>query len=494
MVSLNYHHGTRVHEAEASPAVPFYNRFGVVGIIGTAEDADAATFPLNTPVLLLAGAINLAAKLGTDNGTLTWAIPTLIAEGASFIVVVRVAEGSDAADTQANVVGTLAARTGVYAFLDTKERLDIRPRILIAPGFTNTYLSDGLASITLTSGGANLTEVPTVTFTGGGSDAGKVLPTVQAILGVEGTADEGKVTGFTIVNAGANMDEAPTVAFTGGGDNATLPSADANVGDAMNPVVAALGVVAHDRSVTARAYVDGPGTTDDEAVNYRNAINNGRIMVIDHPVLMYDPISQGNVARPGSVIYAGVRARIATEDAVARPVDNEPVRSALGVSRIIRYPAQTNYLNARQVNVFLKRDGIKTWGSRLAVDDPLWQFDSVRAVGDLVNETIAETLMKFVGRRMTIENVTYIIEAVAAILRKLQATGNIYGGRCEFPRNLNTPDSLAAGRIFLDVTFEPVGVIEAIEITAHRDIAYYQVLVDQVAGVLRETPFTAVAA
>ncbi|RAI01094.1 phage tail protein [Acuticoccus sediminis] len=495
MVSLNYHHGTQVTEAEASAAIPEYNRFGVVGVIGTAEDADASIFPLNQPVLLLAGTVNLATTLGAD-GTLPWAISTLIAEGTSYMVVVRVSEGADAAATEANVVGSLTALTGCYAFLKAKDLIGYRPRVLIAPTFTSRYINDGLTSLTITAAGSGMTEPPTVAFSGGGTDPGLVLPVATAILGDEGSADEGTVVGFTITKAGENMTEAPVVAFTGGGGSSpTLPTATANVGDAMNPVTIALGIVAHDRSVTARAYVDGPGTTDAEAIAYRGAINNGRIMVIDHPVLQYDEATEQNVARPGSVVFAGVRGRIATEQAVSVPVDNKDVRSIVGLSRTLRYPNQTNYLNENQVSCFLKSEagGFKTWGSRLAYDDPLWQFDSVRATADLINETIEQTLMKYIGKRMTVDNITFIVEGINAVLRTMVATDNIYAGEVDLPRDLNTSESLASGRLYLDVTFEPVGVIEAILVRAKRNIAYYQLLLDQVEGVLREGPITAAA-
>ena len=494
MVSLNYHHGPKVTEAEASPAIPTYNRFGVVGIIGTAENADPAIFPLSQPVLLLAGTQNLAHTLGTDGGTLPWAIPLLIAEGTTYIIVVRVKEGEDTAETEANVVGKLIDKTGVYAFLDAMDLLNLRPRVLVAPGFTGRYINDGLTSLTITSAGSGMTEAPTINFTGGGTDPGLVLPAVEAIMGEPNTPAAGTVVGYTIVRAGENMTEAPTVEFAGGGSDPTLPTATANIGDAMNPVVAAFGVVAWDPSVTARAYVDGPGTTSTEAIAYRNAINNGRIMVVDHPVLVYDADAEANVIRPGSVIYAGIRGRIATEGAVGTPVDNKAVRSIVGLSRTIRYPTETNYLNENQVNVFMKRDGFFTWGQRIAVDDPLWQFDHVRATADLINEAIHDMLFKFIGKRMTVDNIKFLVEGVNAILRQMVATENIYGGSVKIPRDLNLSESLQQGRLYLDVEFEPVGAIEAVLVTTHRNVAYYQVLLDQVEGVLRESPITAVAA
>ncbi|ORE90554.1 phage tail sheath protein [Stappia sp. 22II-S9-Z10] len=492
MVSLNYHHGPRVTEAESSPAIPTYNRFGTVGIIGTAEDADASVFPLNQPVLVLVGTMNLAATLGTD-GTLPWAMSLLVAEGASYIIVVRVAEGVDYAATEANVVGSLLAKTGCYAFLDAMDLINLRPRVLIAPGFTSRYINDGLTSLTLTSAGSDMAAPPTAVFAGGGDDVGKVLPEVEFILGDPFSADAGTVVGYRITKPGENMTEAPTITITAGSGE-TAPTATVNIGDAMNPVTAALGTVAWDPAVTGRAYVDGPGTTSAEGVAYRNAINNGRILVIDHPVLVYDQETQANVTRPGSAVYAGIRARIATDGAVANPVDNKDVRSIVGLSRVIRYPNETNYLGENQVNCFVKRDGFYTWGQRLAYSDPLWQHDHTRATADLINETIHDMMFKFIGKRMTVENLKYMVEGINEVLRTMIATGNIYGGKVSIPRDKNTSAILQQGRIYLDVEFEPVGAIECIDMTTYRNIAYYQVLLDQVEGSIREAPITAAAA
>jgi len=63
-----YHHGVRVVEVDGGTRPIRTVSSAIVGLVATAEDADAAAFPLNTPVL----ATNMkaaAAKAGTK-GTL----------------------------------------------------------------------------------------------------------------------------------------------------------------------------------------------------------------------------------------------------------------------------------------------------------------------------------------------------------------------------------------------------------------------------------------
>lgn len=108
--------------------------------------ADEA-FPLNTPVLI-AGSRTEAAKLGST-GTLPAAIDGIFDQVGAVVVVVRVAEGADEAETLANVVGGIDTETGEYtgvlAFLSSKSATGFTPKILCAPGFTHQR-PDGYAN------------------------------------------------------------------------------------------------------------------------------------------------------------------------------------------------------------------------------------------------------------------------------------------------------------------------------------------------------------
>lgn len=137
-------HGVEVLEIDAGTRPIQTVRSSVIGLIGTAPLADAAVFPLNTPVLI-AGSQSLAAKLNTSGGaaegTLPSAVDSIFDQAGAVIVVVRVAEGTDIAHTMTNVIGGVNATTGnyegVHAFLGAESILGVSPRILLAPGFTH---------------------------------------------------------------------------------------------------------------------------------------------------------------------------------------------------------------------------------------------------------------------------------------------------------------------------------------------------------------------
>lgn len=106
----------------------------MIGLVGTAPDADDAAFPLDTPVLITGP--RQAAGLGVA-GTLPDAYQQVYGEQVSTMIVVRVAEGAAAADTRAAVVGAAASATGVWALVNAQALIGVTPRILAAPGFTS---------------------------------------------------------------------------------------------------------------------------------------------------------------------------------------------------------------------------------------------------------------------------------------------------------------------------------------------------------------------
>lgn len=136
-------HGVEVVEIDAGPRPIRTVRSGVIGIVGTAPDADPLAFPLNTPVLI-AGSRKAAAGLdttGDGEGTLPAAIDGIFDQVGAVVVVIRVDVGADEAATLANVVGGVNATDGnyegVHALLGAESTLGVVPRLLCAPGFTH---------------------------------------------------------------------------------------------------------------------------------------------------------------------------------------------------------------------------------------------------------------------------------------------------------------------------------------------------------------------
>src|SRR3989338_4635104 len=103
-------HGIFTFTDDSGPRPLTVLNTSVIGIVGTAPEADDVEFPLNQPVLI-SGSYRKAAKLDTTvdqtgGGTLLNAINAILDQGGALIVVVRVAEGVDANATNTNVIGS----------------------------------------------------------------------------------------------------------------------------------------------------------------------------------------------------------------------------------------------------------------------------------------------------------------------------------------------------------------------------------------------------
>lgn len=150
-MAQDYHHGVRVIEINSGSRPIRTVSTSVVGLIATAEDADAATFPLDTPVLIT-DVVSALGKAGTK-GTLYQALNAIGQQTKPVTIVVRVAEGADDAATTTNVIGTVTADgkyTGAKALLAAQAKLGVKPRILGAPFLDTQPVTAELASIAQT--------------------------------------------------------------------------------------------------------------------------------------------------------------------------------------------------------------------------------------------------------------------------------------------------------------------------------------------------------
>ncbi|MBH3135119.1 phage tail sheath protein [Serratia marcescens] len=144
----DYHHGVRVVEINDGTRVISTVSTAIVGMVCTAEDADASVFPLDTPVLItdVLAAFGKAGK----KGTLAASLRAIAEQAKPVTVVVRVATGKDAAETTSNIIGGANAEgryTGMKALLSAQAELGVKPRILGVPGLDSLEVATALAGI-----------------------------------------------------------------------------------------------------------------------------------------------------------------------------------------------------------------------------------------------------------------------------------------------------------------------------------------------------------
>ncbi|WP_413498851.1 phage tail sheath protein [Buttiauxella gaviniae] len=150
----DYHHGVQVVEINDGTRVISTVSTAVIGMVCTASDADAKTFPLNEPVLItnVQAAI---AKAGTL-GTLAASLQAIADQCKPVTIVVRVEEGRGDdeevahAQTVSNIIGGTDEHgkyTGIKALLTAEAVTGVRPRILGVPGLDSQEVAVALASV-----------------------------------------------------------------------------------------------------------------------------------------------------------------------------------------------------------------------------------------------------------------------------------------------------------------------------------------------------------
>ncbi|WP_340612090.1 phage tail sheath protein [Xenorhabdus bharatensis] len=147
-MAQDYHHGVRVQEINEGTRTITTVSTAIVGMVCTGPDADAKTFPLNTPVLLT-DVMSASGKAG-QKGTLSASLKAIAAQALPVTVVVRVEEGESEEATISNIIGGVTdagKKTGMQALLAAQSQLGVKPRILGVPGLDSKAVALELAGI-----------------------------------------------------------------------------------------------------------------------------------------------------------------------------------------------------------------------------------------------------------------------------------------------------------------------------------------------------------
>jgi phage tail sheath protein FI len=450
-MATDFLHGVEVVTVDSGPRTVSTIRSGVIGLIGTAPDADETIFPLDTPVLI--SSRGGFAKLGAA-GTLATALAGIFDQFTPFVVVVRVDEGANASEALVNVIGgidpTTGARKGVQAFRDAQTICGVSPMILIAPGFTSVR-PVGVTEVNVTNAGAGYTSVPTVTFTGGGNDPAKIMPAAHAVLGTG--ANAGKITSIVIDSSGNALTAPPTIAITGGGGQDA--AATATTGPSKNPVASALLVVAN--QIRAHVVVAGPNTTDADAITYRGDFGDRRLFIVDPFVRVFS--SDGTyVSEDPAARVAGLIARVDSETGFWKSPSNEIIQNIGGLDRPIDFAlgdpnTRANLLNSNEVATIIRDDDFRLWGNRTASEDQKWAFLCVSRTADMIDLSIQAAHRWACDQVINKAYIGAVVASVNSYLRGLQARGAILGGKCWFDPDLNADADISAGHVTFSYDF-----------------------------------------
>ena len=462
-MTTNFLHGVEVLQIDTGARPIQTIRSSVIGLVGTAPDADAQKFPLNTPVLITRR--SEMSGIG-ENGTLPTALDLIYDQAGAVVVLVRVEGNNESAVIDAIRGGVTGGGnyTGVHAFMAAENAVGFAPKILIAPGYTHQRTSNGILSIAVQTEGSGYTTAPAVTITSGGGTGA----TAVAVLGTG--ANSGKVVSITITNPGKNYATNPTVTIAAppaGGVQAVAGTVQR--GTVRSEVLAEMVGIA--QRLRAVIVADGPNTTDADAIQIADDFGSDRIYVVD-PWVLRDGSSV-----PASPAVAGLINKVDNERGFWWSPSNNELNGIEGTSRAIDftlgdYNSRANLLNEQKIATIVREQGFRLWGNRTLASDPRYAFLSVRRTADMINESILRGHLWAVDRCITATYLEEVQESVREYMRSLKARGAILGGDVWVDPELNTPVTISSGQVFFDFDFTPPFPAERVTFRSHLVNSY----------------------
>lgn len=474
-------HGVEVLEIDAGPRPIQTVRSSVIGLIGTAPDAQPEV------------KATLAIGVVGSNNALTFTSKLTGVAGNNIAVRLVNPQANSAAlavSVSGNVITVNLATSVAGAITTTATQLSTA---IAANAAANALVS---VANTGASTGAGVVTALATTFLAGGVDEAFPLNTPVMIagsrleaakLGATGTLPDAVDSIFdqagaviVVVRVEVGADDAETTANVLGGVNSGTGNYEGV--HAFLGAESRLGVVpriliapgfTHQRTSTANAVVaelvgiaerlraviiaDGPNTTDAAALTYADDFGSSRVFLVDPWVLKVD--SDGQVVQaPPSPCVAGLIAKSDNERGFWWSPSNQNINGIVGTVRPVDFTlgdanSRANLLNEAGVATIINQDGYRLWGNRSLSSDPKWIFLSVRRTADMINDSLLRAHLWAVDRNITRTYVEDVTEGVRDYLRLLTKLGAIIGGDCWADPDLNTPDQIALGKVYFDFDF-----------------------------------------
>ena len=476
----NFLHGVEIVEIDAGSRPITVARSSVIGVVGTAPDANSA---------------QAATTIGEGNASLCFTAVKSGEAGNSIRIEITAAEAASSplavAVDGATVVITLAT--------DGSSKPKSTAAEIVALCNKTTGFADLLTVETAEDGKGGVTEVGSYNLENG-ADESVPLNTPFLIAGsraeaaklgkrgtlpaaIDGIFDQiGTTTVVVRVPEGAN--DTDTLANVTGGTDANghplgiqcLLASESVLG--VSPKILIAPGFTHNEALLTEmvpiaermrsiVVAEGPNSTDQAAIDYRDKIGSDRVYLVDPGVKVFDTELKTEVTQSNSARVAGVIARTDDEIGFWASPSNKPINGIVGTARPIDFTlgdanARANLLNEHCITTIINKQGYRLWGNRSCSDDPKWAFLCVRRTADIIADSLQAAHMWAVDAATGNRFIEAVTASVNAFLRDLTARGAILGGECWANDELNTPDQLKQGHITFDFDFTPTYPAERI--------------------------------
>jgi phage tail sheath protein FI len=470
-------HGVEVVEITDGPRPIQTVRSSIIGIVGTAPDAQAgvaATLTLGTSTASLAFTAVAADATGND---------------VSIAIIKPATNNATLAVTVTGKAVTISLATNGSA-VATSTAAQVKTAYDLVAGAV------ALATVATSGGGAGTVATSVEKFLTGGLDAAFPLNTPVLVtpgdgqvnrLGESGTLYRAidniwKQAGAVLVVVRVAQVTSDTSAGTisnVAGDSITrtgvfaLLNAESTVGFAARILIAPgftqetavlTNYISVANSIKGFIFADGPNSTDAAAIAYGGGFGSRRVKLVDPRV----KVLRGTdiVVEPASSFFAGIQAQIDNTLGFWWSESNKEILGIVGLARPIDFVlgdsnSRANLLNEQNVATIIRYDGYRTWGNRTLSSDSKWAFASVVRTADILNESILRAHMWAVDRNITKTYLEDVTESVNAYMRSLIAQGALIGEQdvskkvnvCYPDPDLNSPANISAGKVYFNFVF-----------------------------------------
>lgn len=209
----------------------------------------------------------------------------------------------------------------------------------------------------------------------------------------------------------------------------------------------------------------GDSATIEEAAMYRENFGARECMVIWPKFTGWDTATNSTRNLSAVARAMGMRAKLDNEIGWHKTLSNRPVNGVTGISQDVFWDLQdpntdAGYLNSHEVTTLIQRGGFRFWGSRTCSIDPLFAFENYTRTAQIIADTIAEAHLWAVDLPMHPSLVKDIIEGINAKFREWIRQGYLLGGQAWFDAELNSPEVLKSGKLYIDYDYTPVPPLE----------------------------------
>lgn len=220
------------------------------------------------------------------------------------------------------------------------------------------------------------------------------------------------------------------------------------------------------KKLRAFAYVYAWGCeTKEEVVAYRDSFSARELMVIWPNFVAFNVDTAQTETVPAVAVAMGLRAKIDNEIGWHKTLSNVAVNGVTGIDADVTWDLQdpatdAGYLNSNEITTLIQHDGFRFWGSRTCSDDPLFAFENYTRTAQIMADTIAEAHMWAIDKPMHGSLVNDMLEGIKAKQREWTRLGYLMGGDAWYDPELNSKDTLKAGKLYIDYDYTPVPPLE----------------------------------